>query len=364
MATHGNFFPVNKIFTVYIVFILCRWPSIVCLHPTKKVERLDGKVHVQFFDDPPTRSWVDHRFVKPYKGSQLYSELGIAKPKDQNWEKACKEADKAADLSVEDRLKLITTLLPSDDEDDDSDAVMKTPKTPKTPKTQQGSKNKGPNPKRRRIVVEEDSDENMDQSGNDSGDEYKPEPVSESESEGEPSMVEEEEPPSGEDEEQSPVNRKRKKPAGKPPKLAPTTPSTNRFTNFATPSTTPSRVQTPSAKSKLAGFAAQDDDGASAAIPGAEDRQFAHLSYDFLRPDKICDAQKRRPDDEDYDPRTLYVPQSFKDKQTPAMRQWWDMKANHYDVILFFKMGKFYELYHTVSVANFVCCSLFDIFCL
>jgi len=28
------------------------------------------------------------------------------------------------------------------------------------------------------------------------------------------------------------------------------------------------------------------------------------------------------------------------------MHQWWEMKAKHFDIILFFKMGKFYEVYH------------------
>ncbi len=88
--------------------------------------------------------------------------------------------------------------------------------------------------------------------------------------------------------------------------------------------------------------------GAASATTG-EERQFSHLGYEFLRPDKILDGRRRRPDHADYDPRTLHVPQSFMDKLTPAMRQWWTLKAQHYDVILFFKMGKFYELYHTVG---------------
>lgn len=27
-------------------------------------------------------------------------------------------------------------------------------------------------------------------------------------------------------------------------------------------------------------------------------------------------------------------------------KQWWDMKSAHFDCVLFFKVGKFYELYH------------------
>lgn len=32
------------------------------------------------------------------------------------------------------------------------------------------------------------------------------------------------------------------------------------------------------------------------------------------------------------------------------MRQWWNIKCNHADTILFFKVGKFYELYHMDAV--------------
>ena len=32
------------------------------------------------------------------------------------------------------------------------------------------------------------------------------------------------------------------------------------------------------------------------------------MSYAFLKPDKIMDKAKRRPDHPDYDPGTLYVP--------------------------------------------------------
>ena len=77
-----------------------------------------------------------------------------------------------------------------------------------------------------------------------------------------------------------------------------------------------------------------------------EGRHFTHLSCDFLKADKICDRNRKRPDHPDYDPRTLYVPEEFKRNLTPAMRQWWEMKEKHFDIILFFKMGKFYELYH------------------
>lgn len=43
-----------------------------------------------------------------------------------------------------------------------------------------------------------------------------------------------------------------------------------------------------------------------------------HRKVEYLKPDKICDAQKRRPDDPKYDPTTLFLPAKFLDEQTPV----------------------------------------------
>ncbi|RMX47670.1 hypothetical protein pdam_00013626 [Pocillopora damicornis] len=42
------------------------------------------------------------------------------------------------------------------------------------------------------------------------------------------------------------------------------------------------------------------------------------------------------------------VPSSFLNSKdaTPAMKQWWQLKSDNFDTILFFKVGKFYELYN------------------
>ncbi|XP_063984742.1 probable DNA mismatch repair protein Msh6 isoform X2 [Diachasmimorpha longicaudata] len=77
-----------------------------------------------------------------------------------------------------------------------------------------------------------------------------------------------------------------------------------------------------------------------------------HLKLDFLKPENRRDKNRRRPTDQNYDPRTLYVPEDFLNKQTPAMRQWWILKSEHFDCILFFKVGKFYELYHMDAVTG------------
>ncbi|XP_050303383.1 probable DNA mismatch repair protein Msh6 isoform X2 [Anthonomus grandis grandis] len=82
------------------------------------------------------------------------------------------------------------------------------------------------------------------------------------------------------------------------------------------------------------------------------DSSWLHDTLEFLKPEKIKDADKRRASDPNYDPRTLYVPQDFLEKLTPAMRQWWILKSQNFDTVLFFKVGKFYELYHMDAVVG------------
>lgn len=58
----------------------------------------------------------------------------------------------------------------------------------------------------------------------------------------------------------------------------------------------------------------------------------------------IKQADKLRPTDEGYDPRTLYIPKSAWSSFTPFETQFWEIKQNHYDTVLFFQKGKFFEL--------------------
>lgn len=78
--------------------------------------------------------------------------------------------------------------------------------------------------------------------------------------------------------------------------------------------------------------------------------RFDHESLDWLKPDKIRDACKRPMSDPEYDPKTLWVPPDFHQKQTPGHRQWWTIKSQHFDTIVLFKVGKFYETYHMDAV--------------
>lgn len=66
--------------------------------------------------------------------------------------------------------------------------------------------------------------------------------------------------------------------------------------------------------------------------------------FPFLGKDRQ-DANRRRPGDADYDPKTLYLPPQFLKNLTGGQRQWWEFKSKHMDKVLFFKMGKFYEIF-------------------
>ncbi|KAL3473438.1 muts domain V-domain-containing protein [Aspergillus californicus] len=47
----------------------------------------------------------------------------------------------------------------------------------------------------------------------------------------------------------------------------------------------------------------------------------------------------------DYDPRTLYIPPLEFSKFSPFEKQYWEIKQKFWDTVVFFKKGKFYELY-------------------
>ena len=63
-----------------------------------------------------------------------------------------------------------------------------------------------------------------------------------------------------------------------------------------------------------------------------------HNTFDFLHPNMRKDKDGNRPDSLKYNPRTCFVPQSFVLKQTPAMAQWWILKQDNMDTVLFFKV--------------------------
>jgi len=345
----------------------------VCNHPTEEKSYRKMEIHVQFFDDPVSRSWVSIDLIKMWG-----EKIAAGGEEDPTWQKGCQEAREVEDMSNDERLGMILVPhLPSDDDWDGEDEVSP------------GSKENDPvgisdnqKPKKRRRIMEIGSD---DDSGDDET--FKPtkkdleevakEEEEECEEDGDASA---DESCSNESDEVSPVKksgakRKRCDKAGPSKKAkidgalstpvrkfamknsltaSPRTPSSSAGINNLSPSifgvkssNTSSSLPNvnDSTKKKLSMFGASDQGRASAAAD--EDKPaYKHNSHDFMQPKNIKDKDGRKKDNPDYNPRTLYVPERFLHEQTPAQRQWWQLKSDHFDVILFFKMGKFYELFH------------------
>lgn len=64
----------------------------------------------------------------------------------------------------------------------------------------------------------------------------------------------------------------------------------------------------------------------------------------------VRDADKRTPEDPKYDSRTLYIPSSAWAKFTAFEKQYWEIKGKMWDTVVFFKKGKFYELYENDAI--------------
>ena len=64
-----------------------------------------------------------------------------------------------------------------------------------------------------------------------------------------------------------------------------------------------------------------------------------HNHFSFLLPGERKDKNQHRPDHPQYNPRSCHVPPSFLKEQTPGMAQWWILKQDNMDTVLFFKVN-------------------------
>lgn len=227
------------------------------------------------------------------------------------------------------------------DEDEHKNEKAKSPKVGR--RSSRASAINGGKTKRRRIIVASDSDG--------SGDEFKPDKAAsssdEEEEEGVVSSEEEESTPDSEP--NSPVKpAKRKRPAEKQPAAAKPKIS-------VTPSNATKRspaALSADAKSRLSAFSAPDnfESQANSAGTGGAATVWDHEKLEWLQDGRRKDSKRRRQCEDDYDPTTLYVPDDFLNRNTPGMRRWWQLKATMFDTVIFYKVGKFYELYHMDAV--------------
>ena len=86
--------------------------------------------------------------------------------------------------------------------------------------------------------------------------------------------------------------------------------------------------------------------------------QWEHEKQEWLKPGKIKDINGNKPESPDYDPTTLYVPKEYISKCTPGLGNWWKIKAKNFDTVIFYKVGKFYELYHMDAILGVNFCGL------
>ncbi|WAR00452.1 MSH6-like protein [Mya arenaria] len=328
------------------------WPSLVCNHPTENNHYKPGKlpqIHVQFFDNPVSRAWVKLKNCKKFKGSDDpdFQPGGPLHTKSTPVVKGVEEADHALGMSCEERLGLVVELQPSDDEDDmqsDDDSgegnskenmdvdedVKKTPsKSPAKGRRSQRSQRK-----RRRIIIEDsDSDGHAG-----SEDEFKPGKDDGSDDEASSGVDEDDITSESASEPDSPIKlpQKRKRPEPKQtwgPKTARkqegSKTAKKALAGFSKDSSdTEEKLPSPSSPATPRPVEARSDTASTpqASPAGESGIVYQHLKYEWLKADNIRDAKKRVKTDEDYDPRTLYIPDGERTKFTP--------------------MGKFYELFH------------------
>ncbi|XP_061481629.1 DNA mismatch repair protein Msh6 [Rhineura floridana] len=333
------------------------WPCLVYKHPTEgtlfRGRGRASRIHVQFFDDDPSRGWVSIRFIRPYTGStgrdtQRGGMFHSSKPEIK---RAMELADAALKKEKSERLDLAVCDKPSESEEDDDEDMEQvsdegddfgtSEELKQRNKRTGGRKQHDGKAKKRKVVMDSDSDHE----GSDV--EFKPDEVSSDENSvgaGDSEASESEADP----------GKGVKRPLKIPPK--PVQEKTYKPPQNNLPET-PSREMNLSyeIKYKLASFTAPEcfDFQPSFNGGGGGDGHptvWEHDKIDWLHDGKRKDARRRRQNDPDYDPSTIFVPEDYLKNCTPGMRKWWELKSKNFDSVIFYKVGKFYELYHMDAV--------------
>uniref|UniRef100_A0A7M4FA30 DNA mismatch repair protein n=1 Tax=Crocodylus porosus TaxID=8502 RepID=A0A7M4FA30_CROPO len=337
------------------------WPCLVYNHPIEgTLTRGKGKssrIHVQFFDDSPTRGWVSIKYLKPYKGSadKETQKGGMFYSSKPEIKRAMILADDAMPKDASKRLELAVCNEPSDTEDEEmemsesasgnSEDYESDEEVKKNKQTSSQRRSAGKSKKRRVF------DSDTDNEGSDV--EFKPDTKNEASSDEGSSGVDEGESgdsePDTEMDVESPV-----KVASKRKRLAINRPAKRRSLENDLPEA-PKRVAAVSieTKSKLTSFAAPESFESQPNTGGGgvgSSVEWEHDKFEWLHEGKRRDGCRRRQGDPSYDPCTLYVPEDHLNKCTPGMRRWWQLKSQNFDSVIFYKVGKFYELYHMDAV--------------
>ncbi|KAI5808526.1 DNA mismatch repair protein msh6 [Peziza echinospora] len=142
-----------------------------------------------------------------------------------------------------------------------------------------------------------------------------------------------------EEDSDAPVSKsKKKKSTSSTPTPKPISSSTAKFAFRAKEEGASSYSRTPS---KAVG--ASTPTAKSTPIPPKGGKEGKETRYPWLADPK--DADGNPPNHPDYDPRTLYIPPSAWAKFTPFEKQYWEIKCKNWDTVVFFRKGKFFELF-------------------
>ncbi|XP_042298035.1 DNA mismatch repair protein Msh6 isoform X1 [Sceloporus undulatus] len=340
------------------------WPSLVYKHPTEGIlfrgRGRASRIHVQFFDDDPSRGWVSIRYIRPYAGStgRDTQRGGVFYSSKPEIRRAMELADAAMKKDKSERLDLAVCDKPSESEEeeeedmeqvsDEGDEFSATKEVKHKNKRTAGRQRHHGKTKKRKIM-----DSDSDNEGSDM--EFKPDEASSDENSvgiGDSETSESE------------INseKKVKRPIKVPPKhtIKPTQEKEYRLPQKEYPKNdvpeTPIREINLSSEIlyKLASYAAPECYDYRANINGGGDTPavWEHDKIEWLQDGKRKDGRRRRQNDPEYDPCTLFVPEDYLRNCTPGMRKWWELKSQNFDCVIFYKVGKFYELYHMDAVVG------------
>uniref|UniRef100_UPI00358F3314 DNA mismatch repair protein Msh6 isoform X3 n=1 Tax=Myxine glutinosa TaxID=7769 RepID=UPI00358F3314 len=374
------------------------WPSMVCSHPVSgshiRVRDQQQRVHVHFFGEPVTRGWVLSNACKPYEGSTIKSAQrgGLFFSSAPGLRQSLKQADSAIALPRKKRFEIpVSTELSDDDESgehndgdeastlgngtkEDGNCNVPTMEVDGETVTTEGKSDNGVtservlqkkrhmsspqipekrHTKRRRII---DSCSGSD-SCEESADDFNPEEENaETGSESGSHSGAEENSSDKESEPDSPVKEKRRKgkhatASSKVSGGGDQVPGQRLKIQMS-----PCSSQQNKANNTLLKSGALDtkEKGNSTVANGGRDdhKTWNHETLDWLKKDKRMDAKRQKLDHPDFDQTTLYVPERYLHECTPGVRRWWEIKATMFDTIIFYKVGKFYELYHMDAVVG------------
>ncbi|XP_074846119.1 DNA mismatch repair protein Msh6 [Carettochelys insculpta] len=340
------------------------WPCLVYNHPTEgTIVRGKGKssrVHVQFFDDSPTRGWVSVKYLKPYQGSAVRETQrgGMFYSSKPEIKRAMEMADDAMRKDKSKRLDLAVCNEPSETEDEEEMEVSESASANSEDYDSEEEERKtkllasrwrsGVKAKKQRVL-----DSGSENDGSD--EEFKPDAKDEASSDEASSGVGEGESASSESDTEvdadSPVKVPSKRKREADSKFVKRDSLENNLPEI------PKKAVTVSLeiKSKLTSFAAPDNFESQPNVSSggiSSSTVWEHDKLEWLQEGKKRDACRRLQTDPRYDPCTLHVPEDYLNKCTPGMRKWWQLKSQNFDAVIFYKVGKFYELYHMDAVTG------------